>query len=170
MVANSAKILSHTHSTGAHMLIRLASTLILALTIAAPAAHAGIIEDLLSKPAIQALLGRLPDVQSTIKSCADARYQQRNVKLCQEAAEAARVASVPADLRAVLATPNGSASIRQLCLAAQGTPVQESYLCAELAKADPPFKAQLEQQRIVAAQEKAIQVQRAIGAGAEQSR
>ena len=152
------------------MLIRLATPLILAFAVAAPAAQAGIIEDLLAKPAVQALLGRQPDVQNTLKNCADARYQQRNARLCQEAAEAARLASVPADLRAVLATPSGSASIRQLCLVAQGTTAQESYLCAELARADPPFKAQLEQQRSLVAQQQAIQLQRGIGAGAEQAR
>ncbi len=158
------------------MLIRLAATLSLALTLATPVAQAGIIEDLLAKPAIQAWLGRLPDVQNILKSCAEARYQQRNAKLCQEAAETARVASIPADLRAVLATPNGSASIRQLCLAAQGTAVQASYLCAELAKADATFNTLVEQQRAQQAQAaaqaaaQAVQQQRAIGVGAEQSR
>ena len=108
------------------MLIRLAAAVSLALTFAAPLAQAGIIEDLLAKPSVQALLGRLPDAQNTMKSCADTRYQQRNVKLCQEAAEAVRIASIPPDLRAVLATPNGSASIRQRCLAVQGSAVQAS--------------------------------------------
>ncbi len=158
------------------MLIRLAAAISLALTLASPAAQAGIIEDLLAKPSVQALLGRLPDAQNTMKSCADARYQQRNAKLCQEAAEAVRIASIPPDLRAVLATPNGSASIRQLCLAVQGSAVQASYLCAELAKADATFKTLVEQQRVQQAAQaaaqaaQAVQQQRAIGVGAEQSR
>ena len=142
---------------------RWATTFTLLCTLALPNAQAGIIEDLLAKPAIQALLGRQQDLQSALKNCADAKYQQRNAKLCQEAADAARVARMPPELRTLVATPHGSASIRELCLAAQGSPAQATYLCVELGKADPVFNAALEQQRAVAQQ-------RAAGASAEQSR
>ena len=145
------------------MNFRLAATLTLMGSLVLPNVQAGVIEDLLAKPAIQALLGRQQDLQSALKNCADAKYQQRNARLCQEAADAARVARMPPELRALVATPHGSASIRELCLAAQGTPAQTTYLCTELGKADPVFNAELEQQRAMAQA-------RAVRSNAEQSR
>ena len=149
--------------------IRAATALSLLFLLGGPVAQAGVIEDLLAKPAIQSLLGRQADLQSVLRSCGEARYRQRNTKACQEAEEAARVARIPPELRAVLATPNASASMRQICLAVQGTPAQASYLCVEMGKADPAFNTQLEQQRAAVAQQ-LIQQGRGPGASAEQSR
>ena len=110
-------------------------------------AQAGIIEDLLAVPAIQSLLGRQPELQAVVQRCATASYKQRNAAICQQAEEAARLASMPPVLRTVLATPASAASIRELCLAVQSGPAQNSYLCAELAKADIGFKALMDQRR-----------------------
>ena len=49
--------------------------------------------------------------------------------------------------RTVLATPASAVSIGELCLAVQSGPAQNSYLCAELAKADIGFKALMDQRR-----------------------
>ena len=116
-----------------------------------PLANAGVLEDLLAIPAIQSLLGRTPDLQATVQRCTDARYRQRNATACQQADQAARLAKVPPELRAVLAVPASSASLRELCLMAQGTVVRGTYLCAELGKADTSFKTLMDQQRDEAA-------------------
>ena len=113
-----------------------------------PLGQAGIIEDLLAVPAIQALLGRQLEIQPLVQRCGDARFKQRNVKLCQQAEEASRLAKMPIELRAVMSNPTTAASMRELCLAVQAAPARNSYLCAELAKADVGFRAQMEQQRL----------------------
>ncbi len=128
--------------------VLIAMAAIFALT---PQANAGALEDLLAIPAIQSLLGRTPDLQATVQRCTDARYRQRNATACQQADQAARLAKVPPELRAVLAVPASSASLRELCLMAQGTVVRGTYLCAELGKADTSFKTLMDQQRDEAA-------------------
>lgn len=125
--------------------------LMLAVVLITPVAQAGILEDLLAIPAIQSLLGRQPDLQATVKRCADARFRQANMTACQQAEQAERLARMPPELRAVLAVPASASSIRELCLVAQGGPKQNSHLCAELSKADSSFQSLAEQQRRAAA-------------------
>lgn len=120
---------------------------IIAVLSAAPVAQAGVIEDLLAIPAIQSLLGKLPELQSAVVRCNDARYKQREAKLCQQAEEASRLARMPAELRFVMSNPTAAASMRELCLAVQSTPVRNSYLCVELARADVAFGVQVQQQQ-----------------------
>lgn len=120
-----------------------------------PAAHAGLLEDLLAVPAIQQLLGRQPDLQATVKRCADAKFRQGNATACQQADQADRLLRMPPELRAVLASPSAAASLRELCLAAQTSPQKNSYLCAELVKADQSFFTAAEQQRKAAAEAEA---------------
>ena len=120
---------------------------IIAVLSAAPVAQAGVIEDLLAIPAIQSLLGKLPELQSAVVRCNDARYKQREAKLCQQAEEANRLARMPAELRFVMSNPTAAASMRELCLAVQSTPVRNSYLCVELARADVAFGVQVQQQQ-----------------------
>ena len=79
--------------------------------------------------------------------CNDARYKQREAKLCQQAEEASRLARMPAELRFVMSNPTAAASMRELCLAVQSTPVRNSYLCVELARADVAFGVQVQQQQ-----------------------
>lgn len=130
---------------------RLRHVLMIASVLITPVAQAGILEDLLAIPAIQSLLGRQPDLQATVKRCADARFRQANATACQQAEQAERLARMPPELRAVLAVPASAGSIRELCLAAQGGPKQNSHLCAELSKADSSFQSLAEQQRKAAA-------------------
>ncbi len=111
------------------------------LTFFLPVAQAGILEDLLARPAIQALLGRQSDIQGMLQKCVDSAYRKRNEASCQQVEDANRLAKVPPELRAVLAVPASAASIRELCLAAQVTPARNSYLCAELTKGDLGFAA-----------------------------
>ncbi|MEO6624514.1 MAG: hypothetical protein ABIN37_06755 [Burkholderiaceae bacterium] len=143
------------------MTIRVLPALGLALFLSIPAAQAGILEDLLAVPAIQSLLGRVPELQATVQRCTDARYKQRNAGTCLQAENAARLARVPAELRAVLSVPASAASLRDLCLAVQQTKMQETYLCTELGKADTGFKTLIEQRRaaVEAAQMQNIQTQ-----------
>ena len=128
---------------------RILQALGLALILSIPVAQAGILEDLLASPAIQSLLNRVPELQATVQRCADARYRQRNTPACQQAEQAARLAKVPPELRAVLAVPAASTSLRDLCLAVQASKTQETYLCAELGKADTSFKSLMDQRRAV---------------------
>lgn len=125
--------------------LKIATIALLASTM--PMAQAGYIEDLLAVPAIQSLLGRQPELQATLQKCGDWRYRQRNARFCQQAEEAGRLTRMPPELRAVLSNPPAAASIRELCLVAQGTRVQHSYLCTELSRADVSFTARVEQQR-----------------------
>ncbi len=120
---------------------------IVVFAAAASAAQAGIVEDLLAVPAIQSLLGRIPELQAAVQRCANTGFRQRNTAICEQAESAARLARVPPELRTLLSTPAAAASIRELCLAVQSTAVQNSYLCAELAKADSGFKVLMDQRR-----------------------
>ena len=140
---------------------RILQALGLALVLSIPVAQAGILEDLLASPAIQSLLVRVPELQATMQRCADAKYRQRNTAVCVQAENAARLAKVPPEVRAVLSVPASAASLRDLCLAVQQTKMQETYLCAELGKADTGFKSLIEQRRatVEAAKMQNIQTQ-----------
>lgn len=122
--------------------LRVTLALAAALLTAHPAAQAGIVEDLLALPAIQSLLGRIPELDPLVNRCKELSYQQRNVELCQQATQAAQLAKMPSELRAVMATPQAAASLRDLCIAAIGSPAYNSYLCQELYKFDETFKTQ----------------------------
>ncbi len=116
-----------------------------AMLIAQPVARAGVIEDLLAVPAIQALLGRVPELDPLVKRCENVTYKQRNLTLCQQAQQAAQLAKMPPELRVVMATAPAAASLRELCIAAIGQPAYSGYLCTELYKFDETFKAQSNQ-------------------------
>ena len=119
------------------------SLLLAAVMLAAqPSAHAGLIEDLLALPAIQSLLGKVAELEPLVKRCEDLAYKQRNLQACQQAIQAAQLAKMPPELRAVMSTPPAAASLRDLCLAAVGKPAYDSYLCKELYKFDETFKTQ----------------------------
>ncbi len=109
--------------------------------------QAGIIEDLLARPGIQAMLARQSDVRSILARCADPYYQQRNAGACRQADEARRLASMPSELRMVMSRPQSAAALRELCLAVQGAPLQNSFLCAELYRAEWDFRQSADQQR-----------------------
>lgn len=121
---------------------RMALLMVAVLLTAQPAAQAGVIEDLLAIPAIQSLLGRIPELDSLVKRCQNITYKQRNATLCQQATQAYQLAKMPPELRAVMSTPPAAASLRALCLAAVGTPAYNGYLCTELYRFDDTFKTQ----------------------------
>jgi hypothetical protein len=116
------------------------------LVLAMPV-QAGPIEDLLANPAIQSWLNRQAEVGAVAAKCKDAVFRSRNPLPCQQTDDAQRLLGMPSELRVLLSRPATSTSIRELCLEAQGLPLQESYLCAELYKADPGFRQLAEQQR-----------------------
>ncbi len=115
------------------------------LVIVSAIAQAGIIEDLLAVPAIQSLLGRLPELPTLVRNCEEPGYKQRNLTFCQQAEQAALLANMPFELRAVMARKDSANSLRELCVAAIGTLPNQSYLCAELYKFDANFQLQSRQ-------------------------
>jgi hypothetical protein len=54
--------------------------------------QAGLIEDLLALPGIQSLLGRIPELEPTVKRYEDVNCKQRDLALRQQAAQAAQPA------------------------------------------------------------------------------
>lgn len=126
---------------------RLLLTMLLSAGCAFQPAQAGILEELLAVPAIQSLLGRLPELPVITRNCADPAFKQRNASFCQQAEDAARLANMPAELRLLMAQPRAAASLRELCLAVVGQPAQSSYLCAELIRAEAGFNSLSEQRR-----------------------
>ncbi len=138
---------------------RLSMILATVMLTAQPAAQAGIVEDLLAIPAIQSMLGRLPELEPLVKRCENLAYQQRNPALCQQAIQAYQLAKMPPELRAVMSTPPAAASLRALCLAAIGTPAYNGYLCTELYRFDATFKeqSQLRQQEGMQKQQEDMQ-------------
>jgi hypothetical protein len=117
-------------------------TLLLAAGCSFQTAQAGVLEDLLALPAIQSLLGRLPELPVIERNCADPSFKQRNLTFCQQAEDAARLAQMPTELRLLMAQPKAAASLRELCLATVNVPIQNPYLCSELFKADSDLRAQ----------------------------
>lgn len=120
-------------------------TLVASLAASSAIAQAGIIEDLLAVPAIQSLLGRLPELSNLVRNCEDAAYKQRNLAFCQQAEQAALLAKMPIELRVVMARKETATSLRELCVTAIGKLPKESFLCAELYKYDADFQLQSRQ-------------------------
>jgi hypothetical protein len=125
--------------------LKIIASILMAFTLTA--AHAGIVEELLKIPAIQAFLNRQPELQSIIQQCGNPTYKQQNAKFCQQAEEASRLAKMPFELRAVLSDPRSAASIRELCLAVLDRPAKGSYMCVELAKVDSSFNLLVQQEQ-----------------------
>lgn len=124
------------------MNVLLKTTLVALPLLMSPVAQAGLIEDLLAIPAIQALLGRAPELPRILKRCDNAGYRQKNLTSCQQAEQASLLAQLPPEIRAIMSKPEAAASLRGLCYAAIGQPVFDSYLCAQLYQFDTSFKAQ----------------------------
>ena len=115
----------------------------LAATLSFPSlSHAaGLIEQILANPRIQSLIGKPLDVTNLLNLCGNDAYKKANVQSCAEAANAQMVLRLPFEMRTVMANPTSAQSLRDICLAAQATPQANSYLCAELVKADSTFAA-----------------------------
>jgi hypothetical protein len=116
------------------------TSLLASCLFAAHPAHAqSILERILGNPKIQALIGKPADITSMLNLCKNANYQRANQQACQEAAQAEMALKLPFEMRTVMSNQTSAQSLRDLCLAAQTTTQRDSYLCAELAKADSSF-------------------------------
>ncbi len=104
-----------------------------------PAFSAGILEQILANPRVQALIAKPSEVSSYLGLCSNASYQIANSQLCSDATQTQMILRLPFEMRTVMSNPNSAQSLRDLCLAAQSTPQANSYLCAELIKADGAF-------------------------------
>jgi hypothetical protein len=108
-------------------------------------AHAqNVLERILANPKVQALLGKPTEVISILGLCKNANYQRANAQACQDAANADMALKLPLEMRTVMSNSRSAQSMRELCIAAQSTAQRDSYLCAELAKADASFSAALQ--------------------------
>lgn len=98
-------------------------------------AHAGLIDDLLKNPTIQGLIGRA-DLNTMVAACRDAGYRQANSAQCQNIESAGVLAKLPNEMRALMSSTQGAQSLRELCTAVFYQPQANTYLCAELRKAE----------------------------------
>ena len=126
----------------------LQASLATALCIPSWGHAAGLIEQILANPRIQSLIGKPLDVTNLLNLCGNDAYKKANVQTCAEAANAQMVLRLPFEMRTVMANPTSAQSLRDICLAAQTTQQANSYLCAELVKADSTFAAAIANARV----------------------
>lgn len=122
-------------------------TLSLCLLVPTVSSAAGVLEQILANPRVQALLSKPLEVTNALNLCANEAFKSANVQTCAEAANAQIVLRLPFEMRTVMSNANSAQSLRDLCLAAQSTPQGNSYLCAELVKADSTFAAAVAAQK-----------------------
>lgn len=124
------------------------AALALSLLLAFSSAHsAGLIEQILANPRVQALIGAPANITNLLGVCKNDAYRANNPQSCADAANADTVLRLPFEMRTVMSNPTSAQSLRDLCLAAQNTAQRDSYLCAELAKTDSTFGASLANER-----------------------
>jgi hypothetical protein len=117
---------------------------------AAPAQAQNLLERILANPKIQVLLGKPNEIINTLGLCKNPTYQRANAQSCLDAANADMVLKLPFEMRTVMSSSKSAQSMRDLCIAAQSTAQRDSYLCAELAKADTNFATALQGARFMA--------------------
>jgi hypothetical protein len=105
--------------------------------------QANTLEEFLRSPAFKGILQRQAEIPNMLKQCQDARFRAANAQQCQSAEMADRVNRAPPELRSVLASDRGTASLRELCIAVPAATANANYLCAEYVKLDSAFRAQL---------------------------
>lgn len=110
-------------------------------------ANAGILEQILANPRINALLGKPADVLSALSTCKTESYRIANAQLCADAQNAETMLKIPMEMRTVMANPKSAQSLRDLCTVAQGGSNRDTYLCVELLKADSTFALTLAAER-----------------------
>jgi hypothetical protein len=112
----------------------------LLLLLAVSSAHsAGVLEQILANPRVQAMLGKPTEVVSALNLCKNDSYRASNQQACADAVHTDNVLKLPIEMRTVMSYPQSAQSLRDLCLAAQTTAQRGSYLCVELLKADSTF-------------------------------
>jgi hypothetical protein len=114
---------------------RLAQALGFSLTFLAGQAHAGLLDDLLKNPTIQGLMGR-SDLNTLVAACRDPAYRQANPTQCTNMENALVLSRLPNEMRVLMSNAQSASSLREICAAVQGQPSANSYLCAELRKAE----------------------------------
>ncbi len=120
----------------------------LVFALALPSVHAaGVLEQILANPRVQQLLGVPANVASTLNLCNNPSYKTANAQACADAGNASMVLKLPFEMRTVMSNPQSAKSLRDICLAAQSTAQRDSYLCAELGKADSTFAASIAAER-----------------------
>ncbi len=118
------------------------------LSLALPSVHAaGVLEQILANPQIQALIGVPANVTNALNLCNNPAYKAGNAQTCANASNADMVLKLPFEMRTVMSNANSAQSLRDLCVAAQNTAQRDSYLCSQLAKADSTFAANLAAER-----------------------
>jgi hypothetical protein len=120
----------------------------LVFALALPSVHAaGVLEQILANPRVQQLLGVPANVASTLNLCSNPSYKAANAQACADAGNASMVLKLPFEMRTVMSNAQSAQSLRDICLAAQNTAQRDSYLCAELGKADVGFAKNLADER-----------------------
>ncbi len=127
-------------------LIRAGAALVCAISLSQVHA-AGVLEQILANPQVQALIGTPATVTNTLNLCNNPTYRAANAQACANATNADMVLKLPFEMRTVMSNPNSAQSLRDLCVVAQGSVQRDSYLCAQLAKADTSFAASLAAER-----------------------
>jgi hypothetical protein len=122
--------------------LTMCSFVLISMMSSAPA-HANTLEELLRSTIFKNVLQKQADIPTLLKQCQDARFRAANVQQCQSAEVADRVNRAPPELRSVLASDRGTASLRELCLGANQAVASTNYLCIEYAKLDAAFRSQL---------------------------
>lgn len=107
----------------------------LCASLAAMPAHAGLLDDLLKNPIVQNLMNRT-DLPNMVNTCKTTAYREANKAQCANAENALLVTKLPNEMRVVMSSPSAAQSLRDLCGVAQGSPAGNSFLCAELRKAE----------------------------------
>ena len=97
--------------------------------------HAGLLDDLLKNPSIQGLMGR-SDLTTMVAACRDSAYRQANSAPCTNMENALVLSRLPNEMRVLMSNSQSANSLREICAAVQGQPQTNSYLCAELRKAE----------------------------------
>ena len=97
--------------------------------------HAGLLDDLLKNPSIQGLMGR-SDLTTMVAACRDTAYRQANSAQCTNVENALVLSRLPTEMRVLMSNTQSANSLREICAAVQGQPQANSYLCAELRKAE----------------------------------
>ena len=98
-------------------------------------ANAGLLDDLLKNPSIQGLMGRT-DLTTMAAACRDPAYRQTNFTQCTNMENALILSRLPTEMRVLMSNTQSANSLREICAAVQGQPQTNSYLCAELRKAE----------------------------------
>ena len=98
-------------------------------------ANAGLLDDLLKNPSIQGLMGRT-DLTTMSAACRDPAYRRTNFAQCTNIENALILSRLPTEMRVLMSNAQSANSLREICAAVQSQPQTNSYLCAELRKAE----------------------------------